>query len=83
MGNYIYVFPVLEKDGFFYNENYTVHVVINGLEESCNFTTVLPRHVDADKYEDMVVDWSGLIILIILIVACISFAIEFFRRHLK
>ena len=67
-GNYNYVFPVLEKDGFFYNENYTVHVVINGLEESCNFTTALPRHVDADKWAAFGKQLGGVVFVMVFII---------------
>ena len=68
-GNYNYVFPVLERDGFFYNENYTVHVVINGIEESCNFTTALPRHTDMDKWAGLGKTLGGLLFLLFVLFA--------------
>ena len=67
-GNYNYVFPVMESDGFFYDVNYTVHVVINGLEESCNFSTALPRHVDADKWAALGKQLGGIVFVIVFII---------------
>lgn len=67
-GNYNFVFPVREKDGFFYDESYTVHVVINGIMESCNFTTALPRHVDSDKWAALGKQLGGVLFLIMFVV---------------
>jgi len=79
-GNYVYRFDVLEKDGFFYNENYTAHVVINGIEESCNFTTVLPRHADADKWAARGKSLGGFVFLLVFVYLFIKVIIKVLRR---
>ena len=68
MGRYVYKFDVLEKDDYEYNQNYTIHAIINGKEATCNFTTILPKHADTDKYEDMAKQWSGLVSLFVFLV---------------
>lgn len=83
LGNYVYVFDILEKDGYFYGMNYTAHVVINGIEGVCNFSTTLPRIVDVDKYEGWVNAVSGFIIIFFFIILFILILRFGWRKWLR
>lgn len=79
-GGYHYRFDVKEGDGFYYNETYTVHVILNAKEYVCNFTTDLPRPPDTDKYKDMAQRYSGYLFIGIVLTIMVILVIILLRR---
>jgi len=84
-GNYLFVFPVNADEGFFYNTEYTVHIVINGETSTCDFNVTNPRRADMDLIEVEAKTWSGLIMLIgvvlIVIVLVLGAILNKLRRR--